>query len=123
VFLDVLHNPSVKLPTEEDIAIPDLEVALVAAVHATPNWTVPYLAYLTHGELLAEEIIARQIIRRSTSVTIINGELHRRSVTGIFQHCVSPDEGHEILNEIHSGDSGPHAISGSLVAKAFRHGL
>ena len=25
VFLDILHNPSVKLPTEEDLAIPDLE--------------------------------------------------------------------------------------------------
>ena len=22
-FLDILHNPSVKLPTEEDLAIPD----------------------------------------------------------------------------------------------------
>ena len=25
VFLDILHNPLVKLPTEEDLAIPDLE--------------------------------------------------------------------------------------------------
>ena len=25
VFLDVLHNPSVKLPSEEDLAIPDPE--------------------------------------------------------------------------------------------------
>ena len=25
VFLDVLHNPSVKVPTEEDLAIPDPE--------------------------------------------------------------------------------------------------
>ena len=24
-FLDILHNPSVKLPTEEDLAIPDPE--------------------------------------------------------------------------------------------------
>ena len=25
VFLDILNNPSVKLPTEEDLAIPDSE--------------------------------------------------------------------------------------------------
>ena len=24
-FLDILHNPSVKLPTEEDLAVPDPE--------------------------------------------------------------------------------------------------
>ena len=56
-------------------------------------------------------------------MTIVNGELHCCSVTGVFQHCVSPDEGHEILREIHEGDCGHHAGSKSLVAKAFRHGF
>ena len=32
VFLDVLHNPSVKLPSEEDLAIPDPEGQLLAAL-------------------------------------------------------------------------------------------
>jgi len=40
VFLDILHNPSVKLPTEEDLAIPDLEAQLVAALHAILDRTV-----------------------------------------------------------------------------------
>ena len=113
VFLDVLHNPSVKLPMEEDIANPDPESELVAALHATPEWTEPYLAYLTRGELPDEEVIARQIIRRSKAYTIINDELHKRSTIGIFQRCVSPKEGQEILNEIHSGDCGHHASSRS----------
>ena len=33
VFLDVLHNPSVKIPGEADLAIPDPEAQLVAALH------------------------------------------------------------------------------------------
>jgi hypothetical protein len=123
VFLDVLHNPSVKLPTEEDLAVPDPEAQLVAALHEIPDWTIPYLDYLTRGALPADEIEARLIVRRSKSMTIINGELHRRSATGVFQRCVSPDEGRNILNEIHSGDCGHHAGSKSLVAKAFRHGF
>ena len=45
-FLDVLHNLSVQLPTEEDLAIPDLEAQLVAALHIILDWTVPYLAYM-----------------------------------------------------------------------------
>ena len=51
VFLDVLHNPSVKLLGEADLAIPDPEAQLVAALHVIPDWTVPYLAYMNRGEL------------------------------------------------------------------------
>ena len=36
---------------------------------------------------------------------------------------MSPQEGCEILREIHEGDCGHHAGSKSLVAKAFRHGF
>ena len=57
-FLDVLHNPSVKLPTEEDLAVPDLEAQLVAALHVIPDWTVPFLAYMTRGELPEDETLA-----------------------------------------------------------------
>jgi hypothetical protein len=91
VFLDVLHNPSVKLPTEEDLAIPDPEAQLVAALCVIPDWTVPYLAYMTRGELPEDETLARQITRRSKSMTIVNGELHHCSVTRAFQRCVSPE--------------------------------
>ena len=76
VFLDVLHNPSVKLPTEEDLVVPDPEAQLVAALHVIPDWTVPYLAYMTRGELPEDETLARKIIRRSKSMTILHGELH-----------------------------------------------
>ena len=122
-FLDVLYNPSIELPTEEDLAIPDLEAQLVAALHAIPNWIDPYLAYMTQGELPEDETSARQITRRSKSMTIVNGELHHCSVTGAFQRCVSPEEGREILREIHEGDCGHHAGLKSLVTKAFRHGF
>ena len=83
-FLDVLHNLSVKVPTEEDLAVPDPEAQLVAALHVIPDWTVPYLAYMNRGELPEDDTTARQIIQRSKSMTIINGELHHCSVTGAF---------------------------------------
>ena len=123
VFLDVLTKPSVQPRTEQDIAKPDPELALVAAIHATPSWVVPYLDYKTRGILPQDEMLARQIVRRSQSFVLINGELHRRSAADVFQRCVSPEEGRAILNEIHSGDCGHHAGSRSLVAKAFRHGF
>ena len=48
---------------------------------------------------------------------------NKRSTSGIFQRCVSPEEGQKILKEIHEGDYGHHASTRSLVAKAFRHGF
>ena len=62
-FLDVLHNPSVKLPTEEDLAVPDPEAQLVAALHVIPDWTVPLLAYMTRRELPGDETLVQQITR------------------------------------------------------------
>ena len=56
-------------------------------------------------------------------MVIHNGELHRCNVSGVFQRCVSPEEGQDILREIHEGDCGHHAGSKSLVAKAFCHGF
>ena len=85
VFLDVLHNPSVKIPTEEDLAIPDPEAQLVAILHAILDWTIPYLACMNRGKLPAEETLARQVIRRSKSMTILNSELHCYSVSGAIQ--------------------------------------
>ena len=49
--------------TEEDLAVPDPEAQLVAALHVVPDWTVPYLAYMNWGELPEDEVLARQIIR------------------------------------------------------------
>src|SRR3954469_13505248 len=84
------------------------EAQLVAALHVIPDWTVPYLSYMTWGELPEDETLARQIVRRSKSMTIVNGELYHCSVIGAFQRCVSPAEGQEILREIHEGDFGHH---------------
>ena len=111
------------LPSEEELAIPDPESQFVAALHVTPDWVLPYLAYLARGELPTDEVLARQIVRRSKSMVIINGELYKRSASGVFQRCVSSEEGCIILNDIHSGDCGHHAGSRSLVSKAFRHGF
>ena len=56
VFLDILNNPLVKLLTEEDLAIPDPEAQLVAALHVIPDWTVPYLAHMTRASYLRTKL-------------------------------------------------------------------
>ena len=54
----MLHNPSVKVSTKEELAILDPEAQLVAALHVIPDWTIPYLAYMNRGELPEDETSA-----------------------------------------------------------------
>jgi hypothetical protein len=98
-------------------------VASVFHIWEIPSWEEPFSNYLITGDLPQDETEARQLQRRTQAYTIINSELYKRSVSGIFQKCVKPEEELELLKEIHQGECGHHASSRALVAKAFRHGF
>ncbi|XP_071683480.1 uncharacterized protein [Lolium perenne] len=124
VFLDILSHPSVRAPRELDIAEPLApDSILVALASDSGDWTEPYLSYLERQVLPMDETEARAIVRRCKSFTIINNELYKRSISGIFQRCVGADEGRKILHDIHAGDCGHHAGARSIVAKAFLCGF
>ena len=90
---------------------------------AAPSLAQPILNFLVNKELPTDEISARQVQRRAAAYTLVNRELVRRSVTGVYQRCVEPEQGQAILKDIHQGECGHHAASRALVAKAFRHGF
>jgi transposase InsO family protein len=87
------------------------------------SWAQLILNFLVSGELLPDEVSARQVQRRATAYTIFNRELIKRSPTSVFQRCVEPEKGIAILKDIHQGECGHHAASRALVAKDFRHGF
>ena len=94
------------------------------AVTVTPDWTTPYINFLVNKELPKDdEVLSRQIERRAKAYTIIDGQLYKRSTSDIFQRCVSPEEGRQILQEIHFGDYGHHVAAKALATKAFQHGF
>ena len=71
IFLEHLRIPSVKgaNPENPDVAVsPAKEVMVI-----TPAWTKPYLDYLIDQKLPEDEVLARHIVRRARSYTIIDG--------------------------------------------------
>jgi ribonuclease HI len=98
-------------------------VASVFHIREIPSWAEPFSNYLITGDLSTNKTKARQLQCYVQVYTIINIELHKRSVSGIFQKCIEPEEGLELLKEIHQGECGHHASSRALVAKAFCHGF
>jgi ribonuclease HI len=87
------------------------------------TWMQPYLAYMVNKTLPEDTIEARRIIRRSKAFVVLQRKLYKKSITGVLQRCVSPQEGHEILKDIHAGVCGHHASSRAITAKAFCAGF
>ncbi|KAK1695713.1 hypothetical protein QYE76_012410 [Lolium multiflorum] len=109
---------------EEAMLVDSMDIDMpVFVVRETPSWVEPIKEFLINGTLPVDENESRRIQRRSKAYTIINGEVYKRSVTGVLQRCVEPEEGKEMLEEIHRGECGHHASSRALVAKVFRHGF
>jgi hypothetical protein len=62
---------------------------------------------------------AKRIIRRSKAFIVLQGKLYKKSITGILQRCITPQEGQDIVKDIHVGVCGHHASSRAIAAKAF----
>jgi hypothetical protein len=109
--------------TTTDAGTADPLVASVFDIRKIPSWVEPFSNYLITGDLPQDEAEARPLQHRAQAYTIINSELYKRSVLGIFQKCIELEEGLELPREIHRGECGHHASSRALVAKAFHHGF
>jgi hypothetical protein len=82
-------------------------------------WMQPYLAYMMSKKLLEDAVKAKRITRRSKAFVVLQGKLYKKSITGVLQRCVMPQEGQVILKDIHAGVCGHHASSRAIAAKAF----
>jgi ribonuclease HI len=87
------------------------------------TWMQPYLVYMINKTLPEDTVEARRIIRRSKAFVVLQGKLYKKSISGVLQRCVTPQEGQEILKDIHAGVCGHHASSRAIAAKAFRAGF
>ena len=142
IFLERLFKPSVAWEGEPANNRPDPAAPLDAeqsdtiggsANEITPSshvimaviapWTEPFLAYLTRQELPEDQNEARCIVRRSKAYRVHEGEIYKKSTTGVLQRCISEEEGRNLLAEIHAGLGSHHAAARSLVSKAFRTGF
>ena len=78
-----------------------------------------YLDYLLREALPTNKMEARWLARRAKSFVLVEGELYKRSHTGVLQCCIPIEQGKRLLSDIHSGVCGHHAVPGTLVGNAF----
>ena len=70
-----------------------------------------------------DQASTERIIQLAKRYTVVEGDLYRRGANGILMRCITQEEGHDLLTEIHGGECGSHSSSCMLVGKAFRHGF
>jgi transposase InsO family protein len=87
------------------------------------DWRAKYLAWLYQGELPPDRSEARRIARMAKSFTLIDGELYKRTASGVLQRCIPTPQGHELIRDIHVGMCGHHAVPRTLVGNAFCQGF
>jgi hypothetical protein len=87
------------------------------------TWMQPYLAYMVNKTLPEDIVQAKRIIRQSKAFVVLQEKLYKKSISGILQRCVTPQEGQEILKDIHARVCGHHTSSRAIAAKAFHAGL
>jgi hypothetical protein len=86
-------------------------------------WISEIWDYLKENILPEDHVSAKRIVRLAKRYAVVEGDLYRRGANGILMRCITQEEGHELLTEIHGGECGSHSSSRTLVGKAFRHGF
>ena len=84
------------------------------------DWRTSYLDYLLHEARPTDKTEARWLTHRAKSFIVIEGELYRRSHTGILQRCIPIEQGKRLLSDIHSGIYDHHATPRTLVGNTFQ---
>ena len=84
------------------------------------DWRTLYLDYLLRDTLPMDKTEARWLAHRAKSFVLVESELYKRSHTGILQLCIPSEQGKLLLNDIHGGFCGHHAVLRTLVGNAFR---
>jgi hypothetical protein len=109
-------NEAYVLSLLEGYGASEAEAMNVEPAPSRADWRDKYIACMDRSE-------ARHIAWMAKSFALVDGELYKRTASGILQRCVPIPEGRELLRDIHAGVCGHHAAPRTLVGNAFRQGF
>ncbi|XP_021305474.1 uncharacterized protein LOC110431101 [Sorghum bicolor] len=89
----------------------------------TPDWRYPLLQCLVDGTFPSDQAEARRVARHAKTFLLLDGEMYKRRPSGILMRCIPRQEGIKLLEDIHSGACGHHAVPRTLVGNAFLQGF
>jgi ribonuclease HI len=114
VFFEIIKAPSIELM--------ERAVLTISHVHSE-DWRTEIISFLQGNCLSDDEAYNKRMEARTRPYVIIEGELYKHGVCSPLLKCLSRNEGHELMKEIHAGLCGAHIGSRPLLGKVFRQGF
>jgi hypothetical protein len=97
-------------------------VLTISHVHSE-DWRTEIISFLQGNHLSDDEAYNKRMEAKTRPYVIIEGELYKHGVCSPLLKCLSRNEGHELMKEIHGGLCGAHIGSRPLLGKVFRQGF
>ncbi|KAI5339769.1 hypothetical protein L3X38_019041 [Prunus dulcis] len=82
---------------------PSTQAPLICTIDHSPTWMDPILQFLQNQTLPSNPAEARRVRHRSARYLIINGSLYKQGFSLPYLRCLTLEEGHYVLREIHEG--------------------
>ena len=127
---DALAAIAASFPVKETVYLPiyykpDSSIlhTLISQIKETPpSWMDPILLYIATGELPIDKSRAHKIQIQSARFSIIDEQLYKRSLSGPYLKCLTPEQGQYVLAELHEGICGNHPGGRTLAHRAQTQG-
>ena len=87
-----------------------------------PSWMDPISLYLSTSQLPGERDKAHKLQVQYARFSLVNGQLFKRSLGGPYLKCLTPEQGHYVLAEMHEGICGNHPGDKTLAHSAHTQG-
>ena len=97
--------------------IPSIDVLEVNQVDGITNWTTPIISYLKNRVLPKDKEEVRKLMVRAAKFVLVDEALYKRGFFKPYLRCLTPDESHYVLRDIHEGACGNHLGAKSFVYK------
>jgi hypothetical protein len=114
VFFETIKAPSVELMQRA--------VLTISHVHSE-DWRAEIVSFLQGNCFSDDEAYNKRMEARTRPYVIIEGELYKHGVCSLLLKCLSRNEGHDLMKEIHAGLCGAHIGSRPLLGKVFGQGF
>ena len=128
--VDALASVGASLPITETIFMPIYyqPVSSIASSQVNqvdvvlPSWMDPIILYLSIGQLPSERYKAHKLQFQSARFSLVDGQLFKRSLGGPYLKCLTPEQSHYVLAELHEGICGNHPGGRTLAHRAHTQG-
>ena len=112
IYLSIYYQPF-SLITPSQVSLVD-EILL--------SWMDPIIHYINMGEFPRKKDKAHKVQVQSVRFSLIDEQLFKRSLGGPYLKCLTLEQGHYVLAELHKGICGNHLDDRTLAHKAHTQG-